>query len=232
MEPALPVRRAAVGSVFATILLVVGPIANVVQMNPWDTPSLTLPMLARHVLRSGFAAAILFGGLALLITTATARVRSRWWLSFGWLAGLPLLLNLSWYASLYRDIYRNPDSRLNATWRLVHRLEKRLGPDQRVTILIHEDNQMLQQLSARAEFWLDDRITAYWTGAGPSPWYTDARGPAQDAAKRTAASYFVAAPGFEAMCRLARRVRGFTPDTSLGLVVLEIPGRDCGEPGE
>src|SRR5207245_474841 len=79
------------------------------------------------------------------------------------------MLNGGWYASLYRQTY------LNETARLVHRLERRIGPADRITVL-EDGSDALASVSRYLKFWLDIPVTGYWVGSGAAPWYADLRG--------------------------------------------------------
>ena len=222
--PTLRIRPGAVAVVLAAIVLTLGPLGSLMLTNvrTIDAPSLTVPWLVRRGLRSGREATLLIGSAALLVTWGAARVRGRPWASFAWLAGFLLILNVGWYRDLYRQTY------LNATSRLVHGLEARLGPTRRVTVIVQDKGSPLMLLTLYSKFWLGARATAYWAGDGPAPWYTDGSTPALEAASRTNPAYLIAGRQFGALCPDARSAPGLDPGPTTPVVVLEVPETGCG----
>jgi len=221
-----PIGRIAIGFVCVVIVLAVGPLGSMALADrTWvDAPSLTVAWQIRRVLGGGLAAA-LTGSLALLVAVAARRAPHRPWASFAWMSGLLLVLNGGWYASLYRQTY------LDETSRLVHRLQDRLGPTERVTV-VQDGSDALANVSRYLKFWLDIPVTGYWVGGGSAPWYADLSGEAAHAVDRTAASYVVASPGFESLCSGAHAAPGIEPGPTLPVVVLEVPKAGCGKPEE
>jgi hypothetical protein len=135
------------------------------------------------------------------------------------MAALPLVLNLGWYLLQYRA------SPLEPVRRAVRELEQRMGPGQRVTVVVSDTSEAQQYLALYAKFWLDGRSTGYWTGGGPIPWYLDVGGPARDAAARTGADYLAGGSDLQAVCPSAPPVvskRGQPP------VILKVPPGGCG----
>jgi hypothetical protein len=222
--PSRHIGRTATVAVLAAILLTVGPLGHLVLTHfTWvDAPSLTAPWLARRALRSGSAAAILIGSMALLVIIGVRRARGGALPGFAWLAGLLLLLNAGWYAELYHQTH------LNATVRVVHNLQARLGPTDRITV-VQDGSVPLERLCEYLKFWLDSPVTGYWVGNGSPSYYADLSGPPEDAADRTGPSYIVAPRGFEALCPRARSVPGFEPNPSR-IVVLKVPKSGCVAP--
>lgn len=219
-----PIGRVTIGLVCVVIVLAVGPLGSMALTDrTWvDAPSLTVAWQIRRVLGGGLAAA-LTGALALLVAVAAARVRDRPWASFAWMSGLLLMLNGGWYASLYRQTY------LAETSRLVHHLQDRLGPTERITV-VQDGSDALASVSRYLKFWLDIPVTGYWVGSGAAPWYADLSGEAARAVERTAASYVLASPGFETFCPGAHAAPGIEPGPALPVVVLEVPKAGCGKP--
>jgi hypothetical protein len=226
--PALAFRRGAIAIVLAAIVVTVGPLGSVILTNvrTIDAPSLTMPFIVRRGLRNGRAAALLIGSAAFVVAWVAMRLRGRPWASGVWLGGALLVLNGYWYRDLYRQTY------LDATSRLVHGLEARLGPAGRVTVVVADTGRPLMLLTLYSKFWLGMRATAYWAGDGPAPWYTDGSVPAPDVARRGAPAYLIAGPQFEAACPGARAAPGLEPGPSLPVVVLEVPAPGCGNPGD
>ncbi|HZE75286.1 MAG TPA: glycosyltransferase family 39 protein [Gemmatimonadales bacterium] len=219
-----PIGRVAIGLLCVVIVLAVGPLGSMALTDrTWvDAPSLTVPWQARRILGGGLAAA-LTGSLALLVAVAARRAPHRPWASFAWMSGLLLMLNGGWYASLYRQTY------LDETSRLVHRLQDRLGPTERITV-VQDGSDALASVSRYLKFWLDIPVTGYWVGSGAAPWYADLSGEAAHAVDRTAASYVVASPGFETLCPGAHPAPEIEPGPALPVVVLEVPKAGCGKP--
>jgi len=210
--------------VAAAIVLVVGPLGHIaLTSRTWvDAPSLTVPWQMRRMLGGGKVAALVLGSVALLVCAGVRRARGNGLRGFGWLAALLVLLNAGWYGTMYRHPWLDPVARL------VRGVEDRLGPTGRVTLVVRDDAEALRLVSQYTKFWLDDRATVYWAGEGRAPWYADVSGPATEAARRTSASYLVAAPGSAALCPGARTVSDLGAGPTLAVEVLQIPPGGCG----
>jgi len=220
----IAIRRPAAVLVVATIMLTIWPLGPLMLSNvrTIDAPSLTTPfILARDTLGNRPATAVFMGLAALLVTWGATRARVQVLACFAWLAALPIVLNFVWYRDLYSQTY------LKATSRFITRLERSLGPTQRVAVVVQDGDDVIQRLVLYQEFWLDDRSTGYWAGEGPAPWYTESSGPAPDVVRRTGASYLIGKPGLQSTCPTARIAPGLDPGPPLSAVVLDVTGTDC-----
>jgi hypothetical protein len=193
--------------------------------NAWVTaPSLTVPWLLRGKLGSGIAIGALLGAAAALVCWGATRARGalarvpRW----TWIAAPLVVLNLGWYVFVHRI-----QGMLDPIARTVSALETRTPPGSRVTAVLEENAPPMQMLVWYVKFWLDDRATIYWAGTGPPPTSASVMGAAEDAVRATAPRYLLGTPDIRALCPLAAPVPALTPDSTLGVVVLEVPASGC-----
>jgi hypothetical protein len=217
--------RSAVGPlgivlICAVLALAIGPLGYLALTDrTWvDAPSLILAWQARRALGGARAAGVI-GSVALAIMIAAWRLRDRPWVRFGLGAGVLLALNAGWYATLYSQTH------LDGTTQLVHQLQRRVGPADRITV-VAGGSDALTDMSKYLKFWLDIPVTTYWVGEESPPWYVDLSGPPADAVDRTGASYVVAGPGFETACPAAEAVRIETA-AAPRVVVLQVPRGGC-----
>ncbi|HET7601307.1 MAG TPA: glycosyltransferase family 39 protein [Gemmatimonadales bacterium] len=211
--------RVATAVVVGMIVLSVGPLGPLVltRATSIDAPSLTLPWMLRRSLGSGWAAAALTGAAALAVSVGAARARERPVARFAWAAGLLLALNAGWYAHVYGQ------RSLDAMSRLIRELDSRVGRAQRLAVVITDRSEAIGRFAYYSKFWLDDRVVAYWAGAGPAPWYVDVSGPPEETLRRTGAEYLVAPASADALCPGALPAQGIRPGRNLPLVVLQAP---------
>ena len=196
----LAVSRTAVAIVLAAIVLTLGPLAHHLLPRAMDAPSLAIIWAGRRGLGGGLICLLAVGAAATVLIGAV-RARGSLLARVAWIAALPLALNLGWYALQYRA------SPLEPVWGAVRDLQQRMGPGQRVTVVVADTSEAQQYLALYAKFWLDGRSTGYWTGAEPIPWYLDVGGPAGEAAARTRADYLTGGAGLQASCPSASRSR-------------------------
>jgi len=226
---AAPLGVAAIGVASVGVAIVMARIAyTALPDNTWvNAPSMTLGWLTLTNLSSSVALGLLFGGAVALVC---------WWARLactrrGTLAGaaalvLPLLvLNATWYAFVYRI-----QADLAPMQRTIEALEAR-PPDSRITTVVSADRDPMASVSYYGKFWLEDRLTVYWTGSARPPWYVDTVGPAAAAARATRAAYLVGLPGEAAPCAGAVPVpMPVTPPPWTVEVVAVSPER-CGSAG-
>jgi hypothetical protein len=220
------IRRTGIALMCVLIVVTIAPLGYLALTDrTWvDAPSLTLAWQARRVLGGALAAGVI-GLLAVLVVVAPRWMPARPWASFASIGGLLLVLNAGWYASLYRQRY------LEATSRLVHRLQQRIGPTDRITV-IADGSDPVANMVKYLKFWLDVPVTGYWVADGAAPWYADLSGKASEAIDRTEPSYLVASSGFANLCPGARPALDNEPTESPQVVVLEVPRGGCRIAGE
>jgi len=136
-----------------------------------------------------------------------------------------LVLNVVWYAFVYRIQHF-----IEPMQHTVAALEAIAPAGSRITAVVSDDRDPMAMLSYYGKFWLEDRLTVYWTGSGPPPWYVNATGPASVAASATRAAYLVGLPGVAAQCAGATRVPLTTAEASLPIEVVAIPPAGCPPP--
>jgi len=193
--------------------------------NTWvNAPSMTAAWLALTKVSSGVVVGVLLGAATALVCWWARRARER----HGTLAltvalAVPLLvLNVVWYAFVYR-IQRF----IEPVPHTIAALEAGLPAQARITAVVSDDRDPMAMLSYYGKFWLEDRLTVYWTGSAPPPWYVDVVGPASDAARQTHATHLVGLPGVAADCPGAVQAPLATQGTSLPVVVVEVPPDGC-----
>ena len=217
----LAVSRTAVAIVLAAIVLTLGPLAHHLLPRAMDAPSLAIIWAGRRALGGGLICLLTVGAAATVLIGAV-RARGSLLARVAWIAALPLVLNLGWYTLQYRA------SPLEPVWGAVRDLQRRMGPGQRVTVVVADTSEAQQYLALYAKFWLDGRSTGYWTGAEPIPWYLDVGGPAGEAAARTRADYLAGGAGLQASCPSAQQVPGGDPTRGQPPVILRVPPGGCG----
>ena len=115
-----------------------------------------------------------------------------------------LVLNVAWYAFIYRIQGDLAPLRAN-----VAALESVHPAGSRITVVVPANAESDGVLSYYGKFWLGDRLTVYWTGAHAPPWYADASGAASDVvARRRRPRISSACPGVEALCPAGLAARG------------------------
>ena len=91
----------------------------------------------------------------------------------------------------------------------------------------------MAMLSYYGKFWLEDRLTVYWTGSTPPPWYVDATSPplaarrSPLAARRSPSAYLVGLPGVAASCEGAVGAPLPTSGVLLPVEVVVVPSGGC-----
>ena len=192
--------------------------------NTWvNAPSMTVAWLL--FTKTG---AVVIGLLLGATTVLVCVLARRMWARHGTLAravtlAMPLLvLNVVWYAFVYR-IQRFIEPMQNT----IAALEAIAPAGSRITAVVSADADPMAMLSYYGKFWLEDRLTVYWTGSAPPPWYVDATGPASAAASATRAAYLVGLPGVAAQCVGATRVLVTTAGASPPIEVVATPPGGC-----
>ena len=190
---AAPLGAIAIAVASLGIAAVVARIAyTALPDNTWvNGPSMTAAWLALTKADSGIVIGALLGAVTALVCVAARRARARRGpLALATVLAVPLLaLNLVWYAFVYRI-----QGALAPMQRTVATLES-LPAGSRITAVVGEDRDPMAMLSYYGKFWLEDRLTVYWTGKAPPPWYVDSVGPAADAARATRSDYLVTPAG-------------------------------------
>ena len=136
-----------------------------------------------------------------------------------------MVLNAAWYAFIYR-IQRD----LAPLERTLHQLETVLPANARITAVVPANAEPMAALSYHGKFWLGERLTVYWMGAGKPAWYADANGDVSDVVARTTPAYLVGLPGIEAVCPRGLPIPAATPRDGLAVRVLGVPADGCGTP--
>jgi hypothetical protein len=168
--------------------------------NTWvNGPSMTGAWLALTKLSSGVVVGVLLGAATALVCWLVLRVRARrGTMGVAAVLAVPLLvLNVIWYAFVYR--IQRPLAPMQQTIAALESLAP-AGGDARITTVVSADKDPMAMLSYYGKFWLEDRLTVYWTGHLPPPWYVDSIGAAADAARATRPGYLVRLPGDAAPC--------------------------------
>jgi hypothetical protein len=210
--------------------------------NTWvNAPSMTVAWLA-FTRAGGVVVALLLGAATVLVCVLARRM----WARHGTLAraatlAAPLLvLNVVWYAFVYRiqhfiEPMQNTVAALEALPVIPsERSESKdlhLPSRPRITAVVSSDSDPMAMLSYYGKFWLEDRLTVYWTGSEPPPWYVDATGPAPAAASATRAAYLVGLPGVGAQCPGATRIPLTNAASSLPIEVVATPPGGCAPSG-
>jgi len=193
--------------------------------NTWvNAPSMTLGWLGLTKLSSSVIAGLLFGAAVALICwwARVARARRGTLASAAALAVPLLALNVTWYAFVYRIQHR-----IAPMQSTIAALESRTPAGSRITAVVSADNDPMAMLSYYGKFWLEDRLTVYWTGTALRPWYADSAGPTRDAVRATRAAYLVGLPGVAALCPGAVPVPLAPPPASLAVEVVAVPPEGC-----
>jgi hypothetical protein len=187
-----------------------------------NAPSLLLPWLVYTKTSSELVTGLLLAaGVAAACVAARSPAVMRGALRVGVLAGTLVLLNFGWYTFVYRI-----QGMLAPLERSVQRLET-LPADARITTVVAEDADPMAALSYYGKFWLADRLTIYWTGTGPPPWYVDSTGVVSDVVARTRPTHLVGLPGVEALCPAGTVLPGAAAPDSLVTQVVAVPAAGC-----
>ena len=199
---------------------------TMLPQNTWvNAPSLLLPWLVYTRTSSELVTGVLLAaGVAAVCIAARSPAVMHGALRFGVLAGTLVLLNVGWYAFVYRI-----QTMLVPLERTVQRLE-RLPADARITTVVPADADPMAALSYYGKFWLADRLTIYWTGAAAPPWYVDSTGTVADAVSRTKATHLVGLPGVEALCPGGTVLADSAAPDSLVARVVAVPPAGCARP--
>jgi hypothetical protein len=224
---ARPLRHAttiAVGcALLAAMLAILDRFA--LRDNAWITaPSLTLPWLLRDRVGSGVVLALLVGAGAAVVCRGARREGGRrpTLRRAAWIAAPLLVLNVGWYLFVYHI-----QAMLQPIVRTVDALERRTPSGALVTLVAREDAPPMQMLAWYAKFWLQERATIYWAGAGAPPSYADTSGPAKNVVHATMPAYLVGVRGIESLCPGAAPEPSLAPDPALGVEVLSVPRSGC-----
>ena len=219
-----PIGAAPIAAACVLLVAIVARIGETtLPANTWvNAPSLLLPWLAYTKTSSRLVAGLLLGvGAAVVCVAARSRNAMRGALRFGVLAGTLVLLNVAWYAFVHRI-----QANIARTERNVRRLEM-LPADSRITTVVPADADPMAALSYYGQFWLDDRLTVYWTGSGKPPWYVDVSGAESEVLARTRPTHLVGLPGLEALCPAGTVLADSTASDSLAVRVVAVPARGC-----
>jgi hypothetical protein len=216
---------APIAAACVTLALVVARIADtLLPANTWvNAPSLTLSWLAYTRISSPVAVGFLMAAAAAAVCfTVRSRERMRGALRFGTLAATLLLLNAAWYGFVYRI-----QGNLAPLERTLREIESLAPADARITVVVPADAEPMSSLSYHGKFWLNERLTAYWTGAADPPWYIDARGDASEAVARTRATHLVGLPGVEALCPGGVALPTSTSGDGRDVRIIAVPPAGC-----
>ena len=223
---AAPLGVGAIAVVSIGIAAVMARIAyTALPDNTWvNAPSLTLAWLALGRVSSGVVIGLLLGAATALVCLLARRALARHGtVALAATLALPLLvLNVTWYAFVY-----SIQSALDPMRHTIAALESSLPAASRITAVVNTDRDPMAMLSYYGKFWLEDRLTVYWSGSAPPPWYADAAGPVSDAARRTRATYLIGLPGMAAQCEGATRAPLATSGASLPVEVVVVPPGGC-----
>ena len=227
----LTARRRIGAAPIVVVSLLVAAVATriaytMLPQNTWvNAPSLLLPWLVYTKTSSELVTGLLLAaGVAAVCVAARSPSAMRGALRFGVLAGTLVLLNVGWYAFVYRI-----QGMLAPLERSVRRLEM-LPAGARITTVVPEDADPMAALSYYGKFWLADRLTIYWTGTGAPPWYVDSTGMASDVVARTQPTHLVGLPGLEALCPAGTVLAGAAAPDSLVAQVIAVPAAGCAPP--
>jgi hypothetical protein len=227
---AAPLGVAAIAVASIGIAVVMARIAyTALPDNTWVlAPSMTAGWLALTKVSSSVATGLLVGaGVALVCWWARVARARRGVLGSAAALVFPLLvLNAVWYAFVYRI-----QADLAPLQRTIEALESRTPAGSRITTVVSADRDPMAVLSYYGKFWLEDRLTVYWTGSAPPPWYADAIGPASGAVGATRAAYLVGPPGVAALCAGAVPVPLETTPAALAVEIVAVPAEGCAGAG-
>jgi len=222
---AAPLGVAAIAVASIGIAAVMARIAyTALPDNTWvNGPSMTAAWLALTKVGSGVVVGLLLGVATALVCLAARRARVRHGpMALAAVLAAPLLvLNVVWYAFVYRI-----QGALEPMQHTIAALEA-LPPAARITTLVSEDRDPMAMLSYYGKFWLEDRLTVYWTGTAPPPWYADSAGPAANAAPATRATHLIGLPGVASPCAGAVRAPLATAGSSLPVELVALPPTAC-----
>jgi hypothetical protein len=224
---AAPLSLGAIAVAGVGIAVVMARIAyTALPDNTWvNAPSLTAAWLALNKMSSGVLVALLLGAATALVCWLARRARERGsTLGVTVVLGVPLLvLNVAWYAFVYRI-----QADLAPMRQTIAALESAAPAGATITAVVGVDRDPMSMLSYYGKFWLEDRLTVYWTGSPPAPWYVDSIGPAANAARATRAAYLVGLPGVAAACAGAVRAPLAVTGPALPVDIVAVPSRGCG----
>jgi hypothetical protein len=191
--------------------------------NTWvNAPSMLLPWLVYTKTPSRLVAGLLIGaGAAVVCAAARSRGAMQGALRFGVLVGTLVMLNVAWYAFVYHI-----QTNIVPVERNVRRLET-LPADARITTIVPADADPMAALAYYGQFWLDERLTVYWTGTGKPPWYADVVGTESEVLARTKPTHLVGLPGLEALCPAGSVLADSTASDSLAVRVVAVPATGC-----
>jgi hypothetical protein len=191
--------------------------------NTWvNAPSMTLAWLVSTEVWGSVVIGLLLGAVVALVCAWTRRVRANTGvLAFAAPLAVPLLvLNVEWYAFVYRI-----QDGLAPMQRTIAALESSTPAGSRITAVVGADKHPMAMLSYFGKFWLEDRLTVYWTSSAPPPWYVDSVGPAADAVRATRPMYLIGLPGVGALCAGAPPMP--LASASLAVEVVAVPPTGC-----
>jgi uncharacterized membrane protein len=193
--------------------------------NTWvNAPSLLLPWLVYTKTNRLVAALLVGAGAAALCFALRSRERVHDALRFGVLAAAIVALNVAWYAFIYHI-----QTNLASTEQKIRLLET-LPAGARITAVVPAHADPMAALSTWGKFWLDDRLTVYWTGADRPPWYVDARGAQSEVIARTRPAYRVGLPGLETLCPIGAIQSTRMAGDTVAVHVVTVPSTGCTRP--
>jgi hypothetical protein len=193
--------------------------------NTWvNAPSLLLPWLVYTKTNRLVAALLVGAGAAALCFALRSRERVHDALRFGVLAAAIVALNVAWYAFIYHI-----QTNLASTEQKIRLLET-LPAGARITAVVPAHADPMAALSTWGKFWLDDRLTVYWTGADRPPWYVDARGAQSEVIARTRPAYLVGLPGLETLCPIGAIQSTRMAGDTVAVHVVTVPSTGCTRP--
>jgi hypothetical protein len=223
---AAPLGVAAIAVASIGIAIVMARIAyTALPDNTWVlAPSMTAGWLALTKLSSGVAVGLLLGTAVALVCwwARVARARHGTLASAAALVFPLLVLNAVWYAFVYRI-----QADLAPMQRTIAALESRTPAGSRITAVVDADRDPMAMLSYYGKFWLDDRLTVFWTSSARPVWYVDSVGAPPNAARATRADYLVGLPGVTALCPGAVPVPLATAPASLAVEIVAVPAGGC-----
>jgi hypothetical protein len=198
--------------------------------NTWvNGPSMTGAWLAYTKLSSGVVVGLLLGAVTALVCWLVLRVRARrGTMGVAAVLAVPLLvLNVIWYAFVYHI-----QAALAPMQHTIAALESLAPRGSRITAIVSADRDPMAMLSYYGKFWLEDRLTVYWTGRVPGPWYVDSIGPSADAVRATRATYLLGLPGESTQCAgsTSTSTSLATIGVALPVEVIAVPSSGCAPP--
>ena len=222
-------RRIGTVPIVVSCVLAAAIIARIAETtlpsNTWvNAPSLLLPWLVYTKTNRLIAGLLVGAGAAALCYVLRSRERMHEAVRFGVLATAIVVLNVAWYAFIYHI-----QTNLASTEQKIRLLET-LPPGSRITAVVPAHADPMAALSTWGKFWLDDRLTVYWTGTEKPPWYVDVRGGQADVIARTNPAYLVGLPGLEALCPVGAIQSERTAGDTVAVHVVMVPATGCVRP--